>query len=133
MEKIIKNLEKDIYCRIKKSKKHGVGVVAIRDIPINTNPFKILNKSKSIDIPKNKLNKVPKEVIKMCDDFFGSPDDDFYTIPSSGLNSIDISYFMNHSNKPNIDIFYQKNNIAIFKSNKLIKKGTELTINYDKF
>ena len=133
MDKIIKNLEKDIYCRIKRSKKHGVGVVAIRDIPKNTNPFKILKKTKSIDIPKNKLTKVPKEVIKMCDDFFGSPDDDFYTIPNSGLNSINVSYFMNHSNKPNIDIFYQKNNVAIFKTNKVVKKGTKLTINYDNF
>lgn len=37
---LLKNLQNDIYCRIKPSKKHGVGVFAIKDIPKNTNPFK---------------------------------------------------------------------------------------------
>ena len=112
-----------------------MGVVAIKDIPKNTNPFKLANscKKKYIDINKNELTNLDKEILKMLDDFFGSKTDDFYTIPQEGLNSIDISYFMNHSTRPNIDIFEKKNDLVYFKSNKIIKKGTELTINYDIF
>ena len=133
--KIINNLRNDIYCRIKRSKKQGVGVIAIKDIPKGTNPFKTLNqcKKKYIDIHKKDTKDIPKEVIKMLDDFVGSDDDEIYTIPIEGLNSINISYFMNHSNRPNIEIVNKKNDIVSFKSNKKIKKGAELTINYDKF
>ena len=40
-KKLLNNLKNDIYCRIKPSKKPGVGLFAIRDIPENTNPFKV--------------------------------------------------------------------------------------------
>lgn len=39
---------------------------------------------------------------------------------------------MNHSDKPNIDIIVKNNSEYLeFISNRLIKKGEELTINYN--
>ena len=38
-KKLLNHLNNDIYCRIGVSKIHGVGVIAIKDIPPNTNPF----------------------------------------------------------------------------------------------
>jgi len=58
----------------------------------------------------------------------------YYDIPSEGLNSLDVSFYMNFSEKPNIDIDHDtKCKFAVFKTNKLIKKGQELLINYNKF
>ena len=70
----------------------------------------------------------------MMDDFLGVDADGFYDIPSEGLNSLDVSFYMNFSDKPNIDISHNtKCKFAIFITNKIIKKGEELLINYNKF
>ena len=69
---LIKNLKDDVYCRIKPSKKHGVGVFAIKDIPKNVNPFQYTNnkciKSKIINIKEDEIKSLPKEIKKMIDD-----------------------------------------------------------------
>lgn len=134
---LIKNLENDIYCKIMPSKIHGVGVFAIKDIPKNTNPFKIsgniCSNVKSVKINKNDLKNVPNQIIYLLDDFIGIDDESYY-IPKYGLNSLDISFYMNHSKKNNIDILeIDECEFTIFKTNKFIKKGKELFINYDKF
>ena len=70
----------------------------------------------------------------MLDDFLGVDEDGFYDIPSEGLNSLDVTYYMNFSHKPNINItFDPKCKFAVFKTNRNIKKGEELLINYNKF
>ena len=74
MEKLLKNIKNKTYCRIKPSKISGIGVFAIKDIPINTNPFCLTN-NKSIDykykkILKKDLENVDNEVTKIIDDFF---------------------------------------------------------------
>ena len=134
---LIKNLENDIYCKIMTSKIHGVGVFAIKDIPKNRNPFKIsgniCSNVKSVKINKNDLKNVPNQIISLLDDFIGLDDESYY-IPKYGLNSLDISFYMNHSKKNNIDILeIDECEFTIFKTNKFIKKGEELLINYDKF
>ena len=135
---IIKNLEKDIYCRIQASKTHGVGVFAIKDIPKGTYPYKTTygncSKSRHINISSDDIKKVPKGVIKILDDFIGLDEDNKYSIPISGINTLDISFYMNHDKKNNIDIVDNLNcGFVLFRANKLIKKGKELFINYDKF
>ena len=87
--KLINNLQNDIYCRIKPSKLSGVGVFAIKDIPINTNPFKTTQKcfnNEIAEISEKDLKGVNVEVIKMLDDFYHKIDSK-YTLPKNGLNS----------------------------------------------
>lgn len=138
MEKLLKNIKNKTYCRIKSSKVNGVGVFAIKDIPINTNPF-YLTDNKLIDykykkISKTDLKNVDSEVMKMIDDFLYKEDDDSYYIPLLGLNSLDISFYMNHSFEPNIKIVKSyKYDTLIFKTNRKIKKDEELLINYDNY
>ena len=135
--KLIDNLNKT-YCRIMPSKLHGVGVFAVVDIPKDTNPFEHTSSKCGINkytkIHKNDLSNVNKNIIKMLDDFLGVDEDGCYDIPSEGLNSLDINYYMNFSDKPNINItFDPKCKFAVFKTNRNIKKGEELLINYNKF
>ena len=132
IQKVIKNLQQDVYCRVKCSKIHGVGVFAIKDIPKGINPFKITKKGdKSVGILDKDIEKLNPEVKQMIHDFFQKEKDNKWYIPVSGLNSIDVSFYMNHSSKPNIKVTEGKESFVTFKSLKLIRKGEELTINYE--
>ena len=69
---LLKNIQNDTYCRLKSSKVSGIGVVAIKDIPANTNPFYLTNKTfkknKFIKILKKDLKNTNLEVLKIIDD-----------------------------------------------------------------
>ena len=75
---LLKNIKNDTYCRLKSSKVSGIGVVAIKDIPANTNPFYLTNKTyrkyKVIKISKKDLKNTNSEVLKIIDDFFHKED-----------------------------------------------------------
>ena len=104
---LLKNLKNDVYCRIKPSKRHGVGVFAIKNIPKNKNPFRITGenciKQRVLNIKREDVNKLDKEVKKMVEDFYHEQDG-IFGIPYRGLNSNDISFYMNTSKKPNIGL-----------------------------
>ena len=71
---LIKNLNDDVYCRIKASKRHGVGVFAIKDIPKDTNPFLLTGaqciKQKIINVSEDELKTLHPEVKKMVNDSY---------------------------------------------------------------
>lgn len=136
MEKLINHLKNEVYVRIgvSKIKGAGVGVIAIRDIPKGINPFKVLGKEctgvKGIKVNRKEIEKLDGGVRKIVEDFI-APDEGYYSIPRTGLNSLDVSFYMNHSDKPNMDMWYSnKCGYTLFRTNRRIKKGEELTINY---
>jgi SET domain-containing protein len=134
---LIKNLNDDVYCRIKASKRHGVGVFAIKDIPKDTNPFLLTGaqciKQKIINVSEDELKTLHPEVKKMVNDFYHK-DDGVYGIPYKGLNSNDISFYMNTTNKPNIGFeSSNKCSMVTFTTLRKIKKNEELLINYDDY
>ena len=89
------------YCRIKESSIHGIGVHAIVDIKKNTNLFPDcscdLNNMKAIS--KEEIPHLNAPTIKMMSDFFIETNTHYFTTTS--LNTINISYFLNHSDEPN--------------------------------
>ncbi len=127
---------KNTYCRIGVSGISGVGVIAIQDIPKNINPFTYPNgeclEYKLVSITKQELKSLPEPVQKLIKDFIIIDDSqDSYAIPENGMNAMDITFYMNHSTKPNIDIVFDKKcKYATFRTNKKIKVGEELLINY---
>jgi hypothetical protein len=136
MNILIDHLKNDIYCRIGVSSINGVGVIAIKDIPKGTNPFKNLStkKDKIIKLYDNNLQEIDSNVVKLVKDFFGN-NSCSYDVLYEGLNYINISYYMNHSTTPNIDIIpnINENEYCTFITNALIRKGKELTINYNDY
>lgn len=139
-KELFNNLKNDTYCRIMRSKVAGVGVVAIRDIPKNIYPFVFSGKKicganrTTYNLTKDEINKLPIEVQKMIKDFFSEEDDGSYYVVKDGLNSLDVSSYMNHSDKPNVGVVeIKKCNFYIFKTLKKIKEGDELFINYNNF
>ncbi len=134
--KLLEHLQNDVYCRIGISKipNGGVGVIAIKDIPKGTNPFKNLSKEKEeiINLSNNDIKELDPNVKKILMDFFGTKNN--YDVLYSGPNYINVSYYLNHSNKPNLKIVNNKNsNYLSFETNRLIKEGEELYINYEDY
>lgn len=133
--KLLKHLKNDIYCRIGISKISGVGVIAIRDIPKGVDPFRNLSQEKEriIELNDNDLKNIDENVVTLIQDFFGSSGGK-HDVLYSGPNDINISFYLNHSNNPNIDIVDKSGNKYLsFVTNRIIKKDEELTINYAEY
>ncbi len=122
---LVKDLEKNIYCRLRPSKVEGVGVFAIRDIPKGTNPFKSFLPYRfavvdAASVFKN--SKIDPAVKKLASDMYSVSSGRLY-LYKGGLNAIDISFFLNHSKKPNL---IAKHGGYFFVAARKIKKGEEL-------
>ena len=132
--KLIEHLRDDIYCRLGVSKISGIGVIAIKDIPKGTDPFKNLCdiKDKIITVYDDDLKEIDPNVVKILKDFFGN--NNRYDVLYDGPNNINISYYLNHSIKPNVDtVNTGSGGYYKFITNTSIKEGTELTINYKNY
>ncbi len=127
--KILKNLE-NTYCRIKSSPLHGIGVFAIRDIPKNTNPFKGIKRQKWAEVDVNKLKHLDKNIMKMIDNFYVIEKDERVEVNETGLNGMNISYFLNNSETPNVKRINGGHEMITLRK---IKKGEELTVAYSTF
>ena len=127
-KQLLKHLQEDIYCRIGRSKIHGVGVIAIRKIPKGTNPFKKATDFNLVRFKKTELKKLDPRVKKMIVDFLSLDREDIL-VPDTGLNALDISFHMNQSKKPNVIVGENED----FFAARNIQEGEELTVDYSTF
>lgn len=116
-------------CRIKKSDIDGVGVFAIKDIPKGTELFAGIPEKNYELFSLDEIRNCDPEVIDMVKGFFGAEQDGRYWIPEGGLNSMDISFFMNNASQPNTET----SDGYTFYTARDIKKGEELTTHYASF
>jgi SET domain-containing protein len=130
-KQILKNLKNDIYCRLKRSPIHGIGVFAIRNIPKGIEPFKGCKVKRWYGFMESELKDLNPSVKKMVHDFFDVQEGKIW-IPDFGLNGIDILFFPNHSKKPNLKAMEFKNKFT-FITIKEIKAGEELTVDYSTY
>ena len=128
-EVILKKLE-NTYCRLQPSMISGVGVFAIRDIPQGINPFQGAQEPEWIEFNAEELKNLDKEILQMIDDFYVIEKDGTVLIPDCALNGMDISFFLNNSETPNIDT---DGGDFPFISKRKIKKGEEITQNYGEY
>lgn len=115
-----------VYVRLKPSKIHGVGVFAIRDIPKGTYVFKG-DDGEMVWVRTSATSRLDNEVRKLYRDFcvtrsgrYGCP---------KNFNVLTPAWYLNHSDKPNTaaDRNYD------FYTTRRIKKGEELTVDYDTY
>lgn len=126
-EELLKNIKQNTFCRIGISNIHGVGVIVVRDIQKGTNPYVGSCQCKYIPVEKEEIADFDAEIKDIIHAFY-SLEGDKILIPECGINGMDISYFMNHSESPNI---MSPDNGVTYAALRDIKKGEELTINYD--
>jgi hypothetical protein len=136
-KKLIANLRNNTYCRLKPDSFGGVGVFAVKDIPMGKNPFLYPSGAcihKSTDIPDSYIKQLDPEVQKMVTDFYGMNENGTWTIPKAGLNGNDISFYLNTSKNNNLKIVStEKCDMVIFKTTRYITAGEELFIDYDHY
>lgn len=130
---LIENLANHTWCRLAVSKivPENVGVVALRDIPQGVDPFA---KPESVEEPgvvhmtESDMNLLHPNVKKYAEDFF-EYDENGLAMSRAGLNALDISYYLNHSFQPNLDVVHEGEWIA-FRTNRIVAEGEELTYTY---
>ena len=127
---LLENLD-NTYCSFGCSKVHGIGVVAIRDIPKGIDPFPPIAPEQTINITEEDLKELPKEVVSKIKDIFVGINGE-YQVYNLGLNNMGIRFHVNHSKDPNIAVnekaFVSGYNPFITLRN--IQKGEELFWDY---
>ena len=111
------------------SSTHGIGVFAIRDIPRGRDPFPGCRTAQWRAIPLARVledDRIVDEVKEFAQAVFPVYENTFY-FPDHTLNAIDISYFLNHSDAPNVAARKGGNAFATIRT---IKKGEELFSDY---
>ena len=126
-DNLIKKLG-NTYCRIKPSKNKGVGVFTVKNIPKGINPFPYSMSVRWIRLSDSDIKNLPKPIQKMISDFYVYSQGHYY-VSYDGLDSNDISFFVNNSKKPNLKSEDGSDFITIRK----IKKGDELTVDYSTY
>ena len=121
----------DVYVRLG-SGRNGVGVFAIRPIPKGTDPFKHCDPFGGvIKVSKDELTQshAPESAKRMVRDFCALQDGVYY-VPDYGVDAIDKSYYLNHSDRSNMTTTDKG---ETFVAKRKINLGEELTISYDLF
>jgi len=135
LQELIDFLKNDLYVTVGVSKIHGVGLIAIRDIPKETNVRKEPPLVSGFRLKVENLDELHPNVLKLIYGWNGHDN-----VVDIGLTPHDQSHYwkyINHSKDPNI--YYKKikpTEFMIFDehgmiTNKDIKEGEELTINYN--
>jgi hypothetical protein len=126
--RLLKNLEK-CYCRVQPSTLHGVGVFAIRRIPKGINPFELPIPAELTGLTDADIRPLPpgiKEMIRQ----YAVKQNGRYVLSTLGFNLLDLEYFVNHSDKPNL-IF--DDDEGCYRTARTIVRGEELAGDYNRY
>ena len=131
-QRLIKDLEENVYCRLRQSAVAGVGVFAVRDIPKGVDPFKNFLERHFVDVDPKLIFENPNidiGVKELVNDMYAIGDGRL-NLWEGGLNGIDIGFFVNYSEKPNL---VSQENGERFLTAREIKKGEELLADYGEY
>lgn len=127
-KEIINQLKYDVYAKLFVSPIHGVGVIAIKDIPKGACPFLGCDNQGWQEISEEELGEINPNIKRIISDFLICEDKKWW-MPNAGLQKLDISYYLNHSNNANM----QSDDMGTFTAIRDIKEGEELTTNYNQY
>ncbi len=115
-----------VYARIGRSRTHGVGVIAIRDIPAGTLVFH--GESESVVwLSRAAVRRLPAAIRSLYEDF-GMVSGGRIGVPPS-LNRLSVGWYVNHSDRPNVEA----GDDGRFRALRRIRAGEELTADYRTF
>jgi SET domain-containing protein len=124
--KLLEHLKNDVYCKLGVSTVHGIGVFALKQIPAGVTPLRTLRGHREIKVSVEELKKLPKALRNHIEAFCYT-DGDTVLIPTSGLNSMDMAVYLNHSKRPNLRFLGDGRLVSL----RAIRPGEELFIDYD--
>ena len=84
-------------------------------------------------INANELKGVDDSILEYMKNFLVPCSPNTYPLPSKGLNSINIIYYLNHSNEPNTEFHFTEDldDFVSFVTSRGVKEGEELTQDYN--
>jgi len=129
---ILRRLKDQAFCRIQPSESHGVGVFAIKEIPAHISPWVTSNHHLGDSphfISNQDLKKLDLSIKDMLLDYNLKENQGVYISPHE-LEMIHITQFLNASKNPNLDFLFDTT--GEFVTNREIKAGEELTVDYQK-
>jgi len=115
-----------VYARIGRSRIHGVGVLAIRDIPRGARLFRGEDE-RVVWVPVTRIRRLPVELRRLYTDF-GMAWGARIGVPRT-LNMLSVGWYLNHSARPNT----RCDEDGRFYALRRIRKGEELTADYRTF
>jgi len=115
-----------VYARIGRSRIHGVGVLAIRDIPRGTRLFRGEDE-RVVWVRVTRIRRLPVELRRLYTDF-GMAWGQRIGVPRT-LNMLSVGWYLNHSAQPNT----RCDEDGRFYALRRIRKGEELTADYRTF
>lgn len=115
-----------VYARIGRSRVHGVGVIALRDIPAGTYVFRGEDE-RVVWVPRAEVRRLPKAVRDLYVDF-GMLWGDQLGVPRN-FNRLSVGWYLNHSKSPNVEA----DDDGRFFALRRIRRGEELTADYRTF
>lgn len=115
-----------VYARIGRSRVHGVGVIAIRDVPRGTYLFRGEDE-RVVWLARADVRRLPPAARALYEDF-GMVSGDRIGVPPS-LNRLSVGWYVNHSARPNIEA----DDDGRFFALRRIRAGEELTADYRTF
>lgn len=135
---LLRNIKDETFCKLGVSGVAGIGVIALKTIPKGTKIFKCCNEElfgsdEPIEISDDDLAEVEDLVLEYADNFMVKSAPDMRPFPSRGFNSININFYLNHSNNPNVEFIAGKtlDDFVEFVTSKEVKEGEELTQDYN--
>jgi uncharacterized protein len=115
-----------VYARIARSRVHGVGVLAIRDIPAGMHVFRGEDE-RVVWVSRAMVRRLPAALRSLYEDF-GMLWGDSLGVPRT-LNMLSVGWYLNHSERPNVEA----DDDGRFVTLRRIRKGEELTADYRTF
>eukprot|EP00435_Cladocopium_sp_Y103_P001855 s4065_g1.t1 len=149
-QRLLKHLESEAYVELFASPIAGVGVRAFRPIPAGVDPFPICNmhmaaKERFCVCSDAELKAMPPGVFEKVKSFFAALTEDdgwtpqrnrkgeiIYGVLSTGMNNLNLSWYLNHSDDPNIEFCdaEEDGGYNSFVTRRRIEAGEELTTDY---
>tara|TARA_Y100000590_G_C15514868_1_gene936868 strand:+ start:328 stop:804 length:477 start_codon:yes stop_codon:yes gene_type:complete len=123
-EKVVINRLNEVYCKLAPSDIHGVGIFAIKKIPLGTNPFKNSYMAQdSVLVAKNKLKHIECSVMDLLQDYH--PSENQSQVISQFPNQPIWTNYLNYSETPNIELLPN----GEWSTMRIIAPGEELVEN----
>lgn len=150
---LLAHFSKRSYIKLAPSHIAGVGVVALRDIPPDVDPFEAPNAQlrlpeQSITMREAELEALPAAIREHALTFFAAMDDPhedgsvpwrdaagglIFGFNATGLESLDASWFVNHGERPNLRFESgdsERGGFNRYVTNRFVQAGEELLANY---
>jgi hypothetical protein len=115
-----------VFTRIGPSRLHGVGVIAIRDIPARALVFAGEDEG-AVWLDRSYVRTLPKALRALYEDF-GMVSSESIGVPKN-LNRLSVGWYVNHADEPNLIA----GDDGRFRTLRRITAGEELTADYRTF